>query len=134
MVAVITNSKHALRWERVDPRGPRYGALGAPHPLLSVFFARLDGWQPSATDSLPIELENFVGNKILACNGWVWGGDPQVNLELPIDVSSDQVGNEYAPRHAAWKRCRNDVFTPRCHSRDRSTLLPKGRVRTSDET
>lgn len=87
--AALSNSLHVITWERVDPNGPRIPTLSPQRPLVGTSFKRLAKWLGPAEESVsPAAVSLFSGGKraagaggvavdrtrILACNGWIWGG------------------------------------------------------------
>lgn len=56
---------------RLEDHGPKLGAITAENPLIESYFTRLP--QNDATSKLS------EGERALANNGWVWGGNALVD-------------------------------------------------------
>lgn len=66
LVVIIGNLVSRIRYERLDPNGPKMGAIGEGSPLVSTYFTRV-----TDRDGSQVALAN---------NGWIWNTDPLVNF------------------------------------------------------
>eukprot|EP00040_Diaphanoeca_grandis_P022413 m.120406 g.120406 ORF g.120406 m.120406 type:complete len:1491 (+) comp28801_c0_seq1:247-4719(+) len=80
--AVITNVQNTILWERVDANGPKQGRVTSTNPVMSVSFVRLPNWRETKDPIVlsTFDVDDLVDTRVLACNGWIWGGDPLNNF------------------------------------------------------
>lgn len=94
-----------IKYMRLEDHGPKLGAITAENPLIESYFTRLP--QNDATSKLS------EGERALANNGWVWGGnalvdnagpDSMVYLRREVIVWGDCVKLRYGsgPEDSPW--------------------------------
>ncbi len=71
IAVIIRNIASRVRYERLDPSGPRLGPISSSAPLVATYFTRIE------TDG---------GTVAFANNGWIWNADPLINF---AESSSD---------------------------------------------
>ncbi|KAK0548553.1 bifunctional 4-alpha-glucanotransferase/amylo-alpha-1,6-glucosidase [Tilletia horrida] len=74
--AGLENLGGRLKYTRLDPNGPKLGAISEASPLAETYFTRLDPKHPAAAKHDKKKLH-------LANNGWIWAADPLLDFASP---------------------------------------------------
>lgn len=73
VLKISRNLTSRIRYERLDPNGPRLGPISTNSPMVATYFTRV--WKDNG---------KLV---VFANNGWIWNADPLVNFaEAPSEA------------------------------------------------
>lgn len=98
--AALSNIANRIRYERIDPNGPRMMVISEQCPLIAPYFTKII----HSKTSRPF----FAAN-----NGWVWGGNPTQNFaefpasaylrrELVVWTDLVKIRYGYQPSDSPW--------------------------------
>ncbi|XP_065187406.1 glycogen debranching enzyme-like isoform X3 [Sycon ciliatum] len=77
---VIHNCMSIMRYEYLEPGGPRLEKITVDHPIVPGYFCHLDGDQRLAEVNVQDERES---ERVLAYTGWIMDGDPLSDFAAP---------------------------------------------------
>ncbi|TPX71180.1 hypothetical protein SpCBS45565_g01374 [Spizellomyces sp. 'palustris'] len=72
VVAIIENITNRARFLRIEPHGPKLGAISREKPLVDTYFTRLPRNE--------VTTSRHADELVLANNGWIWNADPLINF------------------------------------------------------